>query len=79
MKHLKWFNENASSYPSLEEVESAVDINGDTDHEQICRWYRFLKSPENPEQEEVMNLICKKYKEGGGFNSSLSKKIGFGI
>jgi len=90
MKHLKRFNEilkegNTYGYPSLEEVESA-------DHEQICRWYRFLPSPGSKlsdslpneefskiidEQSEIMNLICKKYKEGGGFNSALSKKIGW--
>lgn len=76
---------NLYGYPSLEEVEAA-------DHESICRWYRHLPSPGSKipdslpndkfkeaidKQAAVMNLICDKYKEGGGFNSSLSKKIGF--
>ena len=91
MKHLQKFNiflikeNNSYGYPSLEEVESA-------DHEQICRWYRHLPSPGGKipdslsseefqaaidKQVEIMNLICKKYKDGGGFNSTLSKKIGW--
>ena len=70
-------------YPSLDEVEAA-------DHEQICKWYRHLPSPGDKvphtlsnyrelvdEQVTIMNLICDKYKSGGGFNSSLSKKIGW--
>jgi len=58
------------SYPTLEEVEEA-------DHEQICRWCRFLPSPGMDNQEEIMNLICKRWKESGGFTPELSKKIGW--
>lgn len=77
--------ENMYGYPTLEEVEEA-------DHEQICRWYRHLPSPGSKipdslpndefksiidKQAEVMNLICSKFKSGGGFNPDLSKKIGW--
>lgn len=79
------------NYPTMEDVEKA-------NHEQICRWYRFLDSPgscfnnlsndEFREYEEeikkftdiqvnIMNRISEKFKEGGGFNSELSKKIGW--
>ncbi len=79
-------NTNLYGYPSLEDVKSA-------DYESILKWYRFLPSPgakipdslSNEEfkeisdkQVEVMNLICDRYKEGGGFNSNTSKKIGWG-
>jgi hypothetical protein len=74
------FHLNESSYPTLDQVENA-------DHEQICSWYRHLPSPgdgidfdsdnykeEIEKQVEIMKVICDKYKNGGGFNSTLSKK-----
>jgi hypothetical protein len=77
------FHLNESSYPTLDQVENA-------DHEQICSWYRHLPSPgdgidfdsdnykeEIEKQVEIMKVICDKYKNGGGFNSTLSKKIGW--
>lgn len=85
MSYIKRFNEEYSSYPTMDEVESAS-------HEQICSWYRHLPSPGKnlsdslpndefkrriDQEAEVMNAICAKYKEGGGFNPSLSKKIGW--
>ena len=72
------------AYPTLEEVDAA-------DHEQICRWYRFLPSPgagavgEISFQEAltreaaIMNRIAERLlKEFGGFTSEISKKIGWG-
>lgn len=58
------------TYPSLEEVEVAG-------HEDICRWWRFLSSPENPQQIETMNLIGDRLKKLGGFTPTISKKIGW--
>lgn len=72
-------------YPTIEEVKKAT-------YYQICNWYRHLKSPGSDlsnslsneefskrisEQTEVMNLICEKYKDGGGFTPELSKSIGW--
>lgn len=71
-------------YPTMEEVEAA-------DHEQICRWWRFLKSPgqgaigkDRPLFEEigqreldVMNRIAKRLEEFGGFTPAISKRIGW--
>ena len=57
-------------YPTIKEVEEA-------DHIQICRWYRFLASPSDLEQVEVMNLIVSKWREGGGFTSEISKMTGW--
>ena len=72
-------------YPTLDEVNAA-------DQEQLCRWYRFLPSPgahlrhKMPEKEfnqalddqlVIINRICDRVKEGGGFTPELSKKIGW--
>jgi len=73
------------SYPTIQQVEAAS-------HEQVCRWYRFLPSPgtsaigrEDGSFEEamvaekvVMDRICQRLDELGGFTSQISKKIGWG-
>jgi len=58
-------------YPTLIEVDKA-------DHVQICSWYRFLPSPITKEQTNINNAIFKKYHDGGGMNTALSKAIGWG-
>lgn len=55
-------------YPTVAEVVKA-------DHEQICRWWSLLDSPETPYQERVMNLIFKKLQALGGVTPELSEKI----
>jgi hypothetical protein len=69
-------------YPTLEQVEAA-------DREQICYWWRFLQSPgcdgagnpvkdfQNQLEKDVlvMNRITERYKEVGGFNSEISKRV----
>jgi hypothetical protein len=71
-------------FPTLAEVETA-------DHEQICRWYRFLppaganhaeKSPEEFEaafniESKIQTRVYERWIEGGGFTPELSKKIGW--
>ena len=57
-------------YPTLEEVENA-------DHEQICRWMRFLKVSGNPEEQKVIVRLCERCDEFGGFTTVISKKIGW--
>ncbi len=69
--------------PTMDEVNSA-------DHTQICRWYRFLPSPgsnalDRPNFREimekearVMDRICERLKEFGGFTPEISKAIGLG-
>ena len=44
---------------------------------EICCWYRFLRSPETPEQIEVMNCIVERVKEFGGFTPEISKWVGW--
>ena len=56
--------------PTMEEVEEA-------DHLQLCRWYRFLRSPENEETVEIINLIVNKVNALGGFTPEISKEIGW--
>lgn len=70
------------AYPTVEQVDAA-------DHEQICRWWRFLKSPgmaaiETPDFEArlqaeaaVMDRIAERLKEFGGFTPQISKRIGW--
>jgi len=75
MKHLQTYknykiNESKNDYPTLKEVENAS-------YREICGWYRFLPSPSNKEEEEILNLICQKFKDGDGFTSDLSKSIGW--
>jgi len=56
--------------PTAEEIEAA-------DHEQICRWYRFLPTPMNRENLEKLNRIIKRLSEFGGFTPEISKRIGW--
>jgi len=71
------------SYPTLKEVNAA-------DHEQICRWWRFLPSPGTgaigehsfkaalAREAKIMDRIGERlYKEFGGFTPEISKKIGW--
>lgn len=69
--------------PTMDQVNAA-------DHMQICRWYRFLPSPgsnamDSPDFREimekevkVMDRICERLKEFGGFTPAISKAIGLG-
>lgn len=41
-------------YPSLKDVENAIEKK---DEYNLLRWYRFLESPINEKQTEIMNLI----------------------
>ena len=73
-----------NKYPTLEQVEKA-------DHEQICKWYRFLPSPASDMvgkpnfdgileiEVKIMNRISERLKEFGGFTPEISKKIGWGF
>lgn len=69
-------------YPTLKKVEEA-------NKEQLAYWSRFLPSPgqnfigkENFEEKlqeelEILNLILKRFKDGGGWNPQLSKQVGW--
>jgi hypothetical protein len=48
------------NYPTTADVIAA-------DQDQISVWWYFLRDPETPEQERVMDLIFKKYYVNGGF------------
>ncbi len=70
------------TYPTLEEVDAA-------DHEQICRWWRFLPSPGGGAigsetfsdvlkgEAAIMDRIGARLKEFGGFTPAISKRIGW--
>lgn len=69
-------------YPTLEEVETADIV-------QLCRWYRFLKSPGESavgdkdytkflkEELKIMNNIILRQTKLGGMTSEISKQIGW--
>ena len=70
MKHLKKFNE--SSFPTMDEVESASP-------DQIMQWQRFL-NPKNMDEVKIVNAVHDRYvklKNSGDINSSTSKRIGW--
>jgi hypothetical protein len=56
-------------FPTIEQVRKAT-------REQLARWYRFLPSGDTTEQQKVIELIRKRFKELGGMTPALSKKIG---
>lgn len=57
-------------FPTMEQVEQAS-------HEQLAKWYRFLPSGDTDEQQRIQDRIGQRFKELGGMNPALSKKIGF--
>ena len=59
------------NYPTISEVDgSTID--------QLARWYRFLPSPMNPLQVEIMDKITNVFHDLGGFTPELSKRTGWG-
>ncbi len=60
------------NYPTLEQVEAA-------DRYQLCKWHRFLGSPQNEEELKVSKRNFERWKEVGGFTPEISKSIGWGL
>lgn len=56
-------------FPTLEQVDMANRLT-------ICKWYRHL-SVESEDQVLIMNRICERFKELGGFTPEISKSIGW--
>lgn len=56
--------------PTMKEVEQAS-------RKQICKWYRFLSSPETDDDVNVMNRIVERFNEFGGFTPEISKEVGW--
>lgn len=59
-----------TTYPTIETVLSA-------DRYTICLWYRKLRSPLTENEIMIMNAICLRYEELGGFTPGISKAIGW--
>ena len=59
------------TYPTLEQVERA-------DRYDLCRWHRFLPSPETDEQVKVNHRLFERWTEVGGFTPEISKDLGWG-
>ena len=61
------------NYPTMEQVEDASPG-------EIMRWQRFLPSPSNKEQSDIINAVFAKYKKlkaSGDINSDTSKSVGW--
>lgn len=66
------------AYPTMNEVETAS-------HVQLGRWWRFLRSPrmsdlfykESEKEREILNRICDRFQELGGFTEEVSKEVGW--
>ena len=57
-------------FPTMDEVEAA-------DHEQLCRWYRFLPAGVTPEEPPIMNRLVERFHEFGGMTPAISKALGW--
>jgi len=57
-------------YPTIEEVEIASRL-------QLCKWHRFLRSPETEREVEINNRMFERWQEVGGFTPEISKAIGW--
>ena len=57
-------------YPRIQDVKIATQV-------QLCKWVRFLRSPENPEESKIMDTLFRKYCDGGGMTPEISKQIGW--
>ena len=57
-------------YPTIQEVNKASRL-------EICRWWRFLPSPNNKLQAEVNKRVAERFHEMGGFTTEISKQIGW--
>jgi len=58
------------SYPKLEEVKGMP-------HVDVAGYYRFLPSPENQEQTDIIDAIVEKLDDLGGITPEVSKRIGW--
>lgn len=58
------------NYPTTEEVESA-------DRYALCKWHRFLPSPENKEEEKLSARLFERWGDAGGFTPEISKSLGW--
>jgi len=59
-----------NNFPTLEQIKKA-------DRLQICKWYRFLCSPENDSERLLLNIIIVRFEKFGGFTPEISKEIGW--
>jgi hypothetical protein len=57
-------------YPTLEAVERAERM-------QLCRWWRFLRSPESDYEIKVNKRLAERFHEVGGFTPEISKALGW--
>jgi hypothetical protein len=59
-----------TKYPTAEEVEAA-------DRFQLCKWHRFLRSPESEKEVDLNRRMFERWEEAGGFTPEISKSIGW--
>lgn len=57
-------------FPTISQVETAT-------REELCRWWRYLRSPKTEQEVAVNHRIAQRFKEVGGFTPEISKRIGW--
>jgi len=57
-------------YPPLNEVINASRYD-------ICKWHRFLRSPETEREVEINTRMFERWQEVGGFTPEISKQLGW--
>lgn len=58
-------------FPTMAQVNAG-------DHEQLCRWHRFLRTPKNDDELSIVNRnFDRLFTEFGGFTPEISKRIGW--
>jgi len=56
--------------PTIEEVDNAS-------REQLAIWYRYLPIGKNEQELEIVNRVCERFNESGGWTPELSKRVGW--
>lgn len=57
--------------PTMEEVEKADKL-------QLAEWYRHIPIGRNEQELAVVNRVCERFNELGGWTPELSKQVGWG-
>jgi len=57
-------------YPTPVEIESASRF-------ALCKWHRFLPSPNGNNETAIINRIHELHTHSGGFTDEISKKLGW--
>lgn len=63
-------NKRINTFPTMAQVESA-------DRYTLCKWWRFLRSGENEQEQKIQTRACDRLKGMGMFTVAISKSLGW--